>query len=132
MDSEIRLHGNALIRLLHHAATYELPVSVTLSSRKWYVGYIAESPNLEPAEACFRLLPILSGYRDKEDLTTRRVIYYSRDVYARLEKERGRKPDISVFVITLALKDVQDARIFDESVYLDHFSPERADAANAG
>ena len=118
LDSEIHLHGNGLTRLLHDAATYGSLVSITLYSRKWYVGYVAEAVNLEPKEVCFRLLPMVSGYREKDTLQCVRQIYY-RPVYEKAHKENG---SLRRFVITLSLKDVHDAREFDESLYEEHFS----------
>ncbi|HWQ52394.1 MAG TPA: hypothetical protein VN442_01830 [Bryobacteraceae bacterium] len=121
LDSEIRLHGNGLTRLFHEAGTFGTLVSVTMTNRKWYVGYVAEAVNLEPKESCFRLLPVISGYRDKDSLKFRREVYY-RPVY---EKVTGQKQSIGRFVVTLSLKDVQDAREFDEAIYEDHFSKPR-------
>ncbi|HWB98038.1 MAG TPA: hypothetical protein VG672_15095 [Bryobacteraceae bacterium] len=118
LDSEIRLHGNGLTRLLHDAATFGTLILVTLANRKWYVGYVAEAVNLEPQEFCFRLLPVLSGYRDKDTLKLQRQVYY-RPAYEDIRAVNG---NLEVFVITLALKDVQDARIFDESIYEDRFA----------
>lgn len=118
LDSEILLHGNGLTRLLHEAGTYGSLISVTLSSRKWYVGYVAEAVNLEPKEVCFRLLPMISGYRDKDTLRFVRQVYY-RPVY---EKIRAAGESLSGFVVTLSLKDVHDAREFDERIYEDEFA----------
>jgi len=118
LDTEIRNHGNGLSRLLHEAATFVSLISVTLSSRKWYVGYVAEAVNLEPKESCFRLLPVLSGYRDKDTVRFVREVYY-RPAY---DSVRAQKGSLQRFVVTLSLGDVQDAREFDEQVYEDHFS----------
>jgi hypothetical protein len=118
IDAEIRLHGNGLTRLLHEAATFGTLISVTLASRKWYVGYVAEAVNLEPQEYCFKVLPMISGYRDRDTLKCNRLVYY-RPVYDKIRAANG---SIRRFVVTLSLKDVQDAREFDEEIYEDHFS----------
>ena len=91
-------------------------VSITLSNRKWYVGYITEAMSLEPKETHFTLLPIISGFRDKDTLKTQRVIYYPK-VY------KG-NVDVSLFVLTIPMKDVVEARHFDEAVYRDNFGPQ--------
>ena len=67
-------------RLLHEAEQQDRPISITLENRKWYVGYVAESPNLSPEEIYFRLLPVISGYRDKDTLETFRTVLYE-EVY---------------------------------------------------
>jgi hypothetical protein len=118
-------HGNALTRLLYSACDQGRLISVSLSNRKWYVGYVAESVNLEPRELHFRLLPVLSGYRDKDTLKARQVVDY-REVYAKLIDD----VNLTDFVVTLALADVQDARLFDERVYKEHFGSKAAMVAS--
>jgi hypothetical protein len=114
-DIEVRRHGNALIRLLHQAQRERRLVSITLDNRKWYVGWVAETPNLDPQELYFRILPFTSGYRDKDTLETFRTVFY-RNV---LEDETI---DRQQFVITLALSDVKSAGFFNEDVYNDYFA----------
>jgi hypothetical protein len=120
-DSEIAAHGNALVRLIHEAEKTSTLVSISLSNRKWYVGYIAEAWSLDPQEAYLRLLPILSGYRDPANLGVIPTTYY-RPVYSRpgIEKDR--------FVIVIPLKDIEMANLFDENVYAEYFAPEAGKA----
>src|ERR1700751_5787225 len=75
-EIEVRHNGDPLIRLLYRAAKERFLVSVTMDSRKWYVGWILESPSLLPQERYFRLLPYMSGYRDKDTLETFRTVFY--------------------------------------------------------
>jgi hypothetical protein len=114
-DNEVQKEAMALAQLLDKAQSTKSLISITLSNRKWYVGYVAEALNLKPQETYFRLLPIISGYRDKDTLQTRRRIYYP-DTYA--------DPQVSSqdFVIVIPLKDIQIANLFDEAVYEDHFA----------
>ena len=114
-DIEIRKHGNAFTRLLHRAQREDLLISVTLDNRKWYVGWVAEAPNLDPQELYFRLLPYKSGYRDKDDLTTFYTTFYDR---ALSEKEISHRD----LVITLPLKDVKTANLFSENLYDEYFA----------
>ena len=115
---EEKKHADAFTRLLHMAARDRRLVSVTLDSRKWYVGYIAEAPNLNPAEKYFRLLPIVSGFRDKDTLETFRTVFYE-DV---LETNHS-----SEFVITLPIADVKSAGFFDPNLYDVYFAEEDDD-----
>lgn len=114
-DAEIVRHGTALVRLLHEAEKDQALVSITLDSRKWYVGYVAEAISLDPQEQYFRLLPILSGHRDKDTLQAVPTTYYW-PLY--------RRPDVEprTFVVTLPLKDVKVANRFDEALYEAHFA----------
>jgi hypothetical protein len=114
-DLEIKAHGNSLVKLLHRGAKEKRLISVTLDSRKWYVGWVAESPNLDPLEQYFKLLPCISGYRDKDSLETRRTVYYDAVL-----KDSALDPN--EFVITLPLKDVKIAGFFNDEIYDEYFS----------
>lgn len=112
---EIERHGNALTRLLHRAAEESLLISVSLDNRKWYVGWVTESPNLDPQELYFRLLPFASGYRDKDTLETFRTVFYQNVL-----EDESLDPD--GFFITLPLKDIRTANLFDPDVYNQYFA----------
>lgn len=114
-DVEIRRHGNSLMRLLHLAEREKLLISITLASRKWYVGWVAESPNLRSDEKYFRLLPFTSGYRDKDTLETYRTVFYEDAL------TRG-GTSAQEFVIILPLDEVQVANLFDPDVYNEYFA----------
>jgi len=114
-DLEIRAHGNSLLKLLHRAEKEERLISLTLDSRKWYVGWVAESPNLDPQEQYFRLLPFISGYRDKDSLETRQTVYYEAVL-------RDPAFDRNEFVVTLPLKDVKILGLFNDEVYDEYFA----------
>jgi hypothetical protein len=103
-------HGNVFLKLLHEAEKGRDLISVTLDSRKWYVGLVAGSPNLSPEEAYFQLLPIFSGYRDKDNLETKRTVNY-RDWID------SNQSDHADFVITIPLRDVKIANRFDPDLY---------------
>lgn len=117
LDIEIEKRGNALTQLFHKAQKTKQPISITLDSRKWYVGYTAESPNLNPQELYFRILPILSGYRDKDSLEVVRTVSY---------RELTEDPTIDVndLVITIPLRDIKTANLFNESIFEGYFAGE--------
>jgi len=114
-EIEIRKHGNAFTQLLLRAQKEKQLISVTLDNRKWYVGWVTESPNLDPQELYFRLLPYRSGYRESDDLTTVTTTFYD----GPLNESTFDKNDL---IITLPLKDVQTANLFNENLYNDYFS----------
>lgn len=124
-NDEIIKHGSGLARLFHFAEKEKLLVSITLSNRKWYVGLVAEAWNLDPLESCLRLLPVLSGYRNSDDLSTEVLINYG-TVY------KDPNVDASKFIIAIPLKDIQIANLFDESVYQQHFAPVSSNPAKPG
>ncbi len=114
-EIEIRKHGNAFTQLLLRAQKGKQLLSVTLDNRKWYVGWVTESPNLDPQELYFRLLPYRSGYRDKDNLNTVYTTFYDGAL-----KESSF--DQEELIVTLPLKDVKTANLFDEDLYNDYFA----------
>lgn len=114
-DLEIRRHGNALMQLLHRAEQQRHLISITLDSRKWYVGWVTESPKLNPQEMYFRILPFTSGYRDKDTLETFRTVFYTNVL-------NDESLDPEQFHITIPLKDVKIANLFNDNVYNQHFA----------
>ena len=113
--------ADAFTRLLHVATRQNRLISVTLDSRKWYVGYVAEAPNLNPEEKYFRILPLVSGYRDKDTLETFRTTFYKGLT------ETARTGD---FVVTLPIADVKTANFFDPDAYEHYFAEEDEDGGN--
>jgi len=118
-DIEVRRHGNSLIKLLHRAERNDLLISLTLSSLKWYVGYVAESPNLSPQEEYLRILPVMSGYRNRDTLQTVRTVSYG---------EVLRDPHIDPYdlAITIPFQDIRIAGLYDETVYDEYFAGDQA------
>ena len=120
-EIEIRKHGSSLTKLLYRAQKENLLVSITLDSRKWYVGWVAESPNLDPQELYFRLLPFTSGYRDSKNLEAIRTNFYE-DVLGH------ESMNLNDLYITLPLKDVKSANLFNENLYDEYFAGPGGDA----
>lgn len=105
----------SLAGFFHSAARNGNLVSITLSNRKWYVGYIVDAPTkgTKPG-SFFGLLPVLSGYRDKDDLTTKRTTSY-------LDALESTK-DPSVYTIIIPMSEVTTANRFLVEAYRDHFA----------
>ncbi len=64
----IESSGNSLHQLLHQSVLKHVPILITLASRKVYVGYVTASPSLKPDNQHLSLLPVFSGYREKDSL----------------------------------------------------------------
>lgn len=61
--------GNSLCQILRRGADRQKLVLLNLKSRKVYCGRVLEvPPNIELDGSCVELLPIFSGYRDKDTL----------------------------------------------------------------
>jgi hypothetical protein len=122
-EIEVRRNGNPMLWLFYRAAEERFLVSVTMDTRKWYVGWILESPSLLPQERYFRLLPYISGYRDSSTLETFRTVFYE-DVL----NTPGLDPN--ELVLVLPLEAIKTAGRFNEDVYNEYFAePESGDDA---
>ena len=106
-DRALESHGNALFKLLHDSVRYTKPIAITLANRKWYMGYVTVSPNLDPLEQYFNLIPVMSGYRDSDSLEVKRTVFYE-NAYA----DGANRND---FAITIPLGSVSMAHLFDEN-----------------
>lgn len=96
--------GSQLHIFLNDAVVLERMVSVTMSNRKFYIGYVKTSPTLHPDDTHFQLFPLRSGYRRSESLTWE----FTAD-YSALQTARNTDPAS----VILKLGDVQVANFFD-------------------
>lgn len=106
----VKRQDNGFMRLFHKAAIESRMVSVTLSSKKVYIGYILSTPNLSPGEQFVGILPIISGYRDKDTLRLVTTTNYGRAI------DEGVIPPED-FEVTVALASVEIANFFDPDIF---------------
>jgi hypothetical protein len=111
----IREHGTDLELLILQSQEKALPISLTLSSGKVYVGFCMEPPDPTRGNDYLTILPTVSGYRDKE---TQRVTFTTiyQDVYARIS--RGEMPGLEAkdFNIVLRVDEILYATLYSESL----------------
>jgi hypothetical protein len=106
----IQRHDNGFLRLFHKALMESKMVSVTLASRKVYIGYVIRTPNFSPEEQFVGLLPVVSGYREKDTLELIVTTKYFQAIKA------GTTPPHD-FEVTLALGSIESASLFDPAAY---------------
>jgi hypothetical protein len=106
----VKDHDNGFLRLFHRAATESLMVSVTLSNRKVYIGYVLKTPNFTPEQQFVALLPLLSGYRDKDTLQLEITTNYVKVISTNPKSA----PD---FAVTFAIDTIDCANLFDPIAY---------------
>lgn len=108
-----------------------LPVMITLSSSKVYVGYTMDEPTQSRSENNWiRLEPLLSGYRDDAQRFQLTVVYaFLHDSDA---PEKGIIP--SDFDVLLPVSDIKSAHAFDLKVYWEIFrkSPDDSGQKESG
>lgn len=103
-------HANGLLRLFHKAAFEARMVSVTLSSRKVYIGYVVRTPSLTPEEQFVGILPVVSGYRDKDTLRMEITTNYGPVISSGATSAHD-------FEVTFALASIDSASLFDPAAY---------------
>lgn len=120
----VRNHGGDLRIFLHTAAEDAVPVALTMSTRKVYVGFVMGPPSLrEPSYVT--LLPTISGYRDE---ATREVafttVYESvyEDLLKRAESGEDLSTQVDEFQIVLPFDEIVSANRYDNEIYLRYFA----------
>ena len=107
------------VKLLYASMLEIRPVSLTLDTRKVYVGFVQAIPSLDPAKAFVRLMPILSGCRRQDDLTLEFTTEYSDAL-----RDASSAGD---FIIVLPLASVKSVNLFDVQTYRRHFGKPGSD-----
>jgi hypothetical protein len=106
------LQTNSLERLFYRAAIESSLVQVTLTDGKVYVGWVDRlPPNPASPDAYLQLLPITSGYRDKDTKSITFTTPYDQ-IY---EKE---EIDLVDFMKVLPIANIDSAGAFREDIYL--------------
>ena len=103
-------NDNGFLRLFHEAIAENRMVSVSLSSKKVYIGYVLRTPNLSPQEQFVGLLPVVSGYRDKDTLRLVPTTDYGPAISSGVTPAND-------FEITFALSSIESANLFDPKAY---------------
>lgn len=123
-------YGDTLYELLGRAFNDELKVSLTLESRKVYVGLLREIPNLEPTDEYLKIMPYYSGFRDSESLmmdlrTSYKELYRIID-----EAEDGKLHGLTAgdFEIVIPVKTITTASLFSEETYDEVFASKQRES----
>ncbi len=104
----IQRNDDGFLRLTHQAVREEEPISVTLRSRKVYIGFVVQTPGLRRGEQYISVLPLASGYRKVDTLDLVLTQDYIR-VY------EGKEVDPSEFEVTFPLSEIESASLFNPS-----------------
>jgi hypothetical protein len=117
-----RLHAanktTALDRLLYQASLAQHLLSISMKDGKVYIGYIQElPPNPEDRNSYFEILPVHSGYRDKDTREMKLTTFYE-NAYERLVESGADEEDWIVFLKVLKIDDILSAGRFDPEVYV--------------
>lgn len=111
-------------QLVLRAVRKSLPLCVTMSNKKVYVGYAIRTIDPGEKRTTLRILPLISGYRTEEGLITFNVSYH--DVYEQIQpKDEDHEIDedlshleISDFEKVLPYDEIQSSHLFDLAAYV--------------
>ncbi|MFW3571256.1 hypothetical protein [Kosakonia cowanii] len=118
IDALVKAVGdNALENMLMEASATQMPVIATLKSRKFYVGFVY-CPAFEHGTIDFlELLPLLSGYRDKDKLTINITTKYN-EHYEKSGILNGKSDlDLSDFRVLIPKAEIETISFFDFDTY---------------
>jgi len=118
---KLAIKNNDFERLLYRGFTKNLPIMFTLNTGKLYVGWMVRAPNPVETRKAVRILPMLSGYRNKDT----QKVKFTTDYYFILKKiENSEHLDhlvIGDFEIVLPSDQICASHLFDIEAYL-HFT----------
>lgn len=134
LELAVRRYGGDLLALLMDAANQRAPVLLTMSNRKVYVGFVVAWPSLGARHSYVKLLPTLSGFRDK---ATHRIEFTTSYWHVYADRAREGSPHSPIpadrlFGVVLPLAEIASARLFDESIYERYFAGRANDPVPRG
>lgn len=121
LSEAVNRSGNDILRMLHWASTQSQTVLITLDNRKAYIGMVIRGPSLEAHDCFASLVPLFSGFRDKDTLDLTLTVKYT-NYY------KDGTLDPSDFAVVLPISSIRAISFFDEQIYHEVFSPTAATA----
>jgi hypothetical protein len=111
-------------QLVIRSVRKSLPICVTMSNKKVYVGYAIRTIDPGDKRTALRILPLISGYRTEEGLINFNVSYH--DVYEKIsppnEDDEADEDlshlEISDFEKVLPYDEIQSSHLFDLAAYV--------------
>jgi hypothetical protein len=98
------------LELLLSSHQYGLPILFTLSDRKVFVGYPIKIQSEKFNDVL--ILPVVSGYRDKDRVKFRPVTHYERVIKNELEGT-----EYEMFAVSLPIREIVHAHLMDLKLF---------------
>lgn len=109
--------NNSFEAILLEASARVFPIIITLSSRKIYVGLVT-CPALENGHSEYiEMLPLLSGYRDKDELTITITTNYQKHYVESGVTNGNSELDIQDFRVLVPKDETETISFFDIETY---------------
>lgn len=96
-----------------------MPIALTMKNRKVYVGFVCNSIDPKEERKDIRILPLLSGYREKDNLELIFTTNYE-NIYPQIDNhENGNLThlDFEDFEIAFPVSEIQSYNLFDIDAY---------------
>ena len=114
------IKNNDFEKLIARSVYENFPILFTLESGKVYVGWAVSAPNPVQERKSVRILPIISGYRDKENLKVKFTTdYYS--VLVDVSNSEESNHLLEDFEVVIPAGDLSACHLFDLDLYNTHF-----------
>ena len=139
----IEEEGSELERLVTRAFRYELLLSITLTTDKYYIGIMASTPEPSRDYRYVRIFPVSSGYRDPETKEMRETTSYL-EVRQAIEREAARREegkdvpgdpvslDPEDYAVIIPIDKIASLSVFDPEVYRRFQAARQQAAGGAG
>lgn len=132
------IKDNDFERLIFRAIKRVMPLYLTLRNNKVYVGYVIRTIDPANERKEIRILPLLSGYRDKDNCRVYFTTKYDKIYRSIKEQQEGNLPEDDVshlaygdFEIVIPVSEIITSSLFDLSAY-NRFSPADVENPNEG
>ena len=115
MKEAAKRNGDIIQLLIKESVDVALPVHLSLRSGKNYIGFVVESQFIWQNDPDIALVPIASGYRDKD---TQKLVITSdySPIIEEISFEVAER-DINDFRIVIPMSEVISVRYFDDEIY---------------
>ena len=125
--------ANNFERVCYVAMDSFSPIAVTMENRKLYVGYIIDSITIDEENPFFTILPIYSGYRDKDTLQFMLKTRYNHtaDMVAKADGREDVAASLSDYTISLRKDSINTIHLFNDHLHKDvdsQYEPESSGA----
>lgn len=108
-------NGDFIELLIDESVNRKIPVHFSLRSGKSYIGYVIESQFAWQDDSDVALIPIASGYRDKDTKKLVITTNYSSIINEVSTEDEDR--EIYDFRLVIPMSEIVSAGFFDEDVY---------------
>lgn len=116
------IKNNDFEQLITRSVYDVFPILFTLESRKVYVGWAVSAPNPAHERKSIRILPIISGYRNKDTLEVEFTTDYLPIIDGVLD-DKNINYALEDLEVIIPASSLSSCHLFDMTLYNEHFKP---------